>query len=193
MPEAAAASSLDGYLGLLRKWSAVHNLTGGGTGDGLRGLANDCEPLVRAASSTEGPACDVGSGAGMPGVMVAIDRPGRKVSLVESEGSKAAFLEQARIELGLRNVEVVHSRVEDWRPDAPPALICARGFASLSALAAACDALVRAGTRMLALKPRDPAGEIEDLRRDHPRWEVRECMRLDGSPSRFMVDAEASR
>lgn len=193
MPEAAAAAALDGYLSLLRKWSAVHNLAGGGTRDGLRGLAEDCEPLVRAASSTDGPACDVGSGAGMPGVMVAIDQPLRSVALVESEGSKAAFLEQVRIELGLGNVEVVHSRVEDWRPDAPPALICARGFASLSALAAACDALVRTGTRMLALKPKDPADEIADLGRDHPRWEVRECVSLDGSPSRYMVDAVASR
>ena len=190
MPEALPEeATLDRYLLLLEKWSRVHNLTGCDDPDGRRALATDCEALVKAADSTAGDVCDVGSGAGMPGIPLALDQPHRKVALVESEGSKAAFLEQVRIELGMTNMSVVHSRVEDWRPADLPALICARGFSSLSMLVASCAALIRPGTRLLALKSRDPAEEIRGLRASDPRWEVTACTELPGTPSRFLVEA----
>ena len=174
---------------LLEKWSRVHNLTGCDDPDCRRALATDCEPLVKAADSTAGDACDVGSGAGMPGIPLALAQPHRKVALVEREASKAAFLEQVRIELGMTNISVVHSRVENWRPANLPALICARGFSDLSTLVADCAALIRPGTRLLALKSRNPAEEISVLRASDPRWEITACTELPGTPSRFLVEA----
>lgn len=185
------ASPQDRYLRLLEKWSRVHNLTGADTPGQRQALADDCRRLVEAAADTPGEACDVGSGAGMPGVLLALGQPRRKVSLVECEGSKAAFLEQVRIELALPNMAVFNSRIEDWRPATLPALICARGFASLSRLVSLCADLVAPGTRLLALKPRDPSDEIRQMQERHPRWEVTGCAALDGAPSRFLVDAVA--
>ena len=179
------------YLATLDKWSRLHNLTGADSPGERLELLCDCAPLVERASGTRGPICDVGSGAGMPGVPLAVMHPGRRVALVESEASKAAFLEQARIEAGLGNVEVVHKRVEDWRPDEPPGLVCVRGLASLADTALACSALLDGGATLLSLKPRDPTEDIGELLAARPGWRAgAEPVETPG-PSRFLVEAGA--
>ena len=180
---------LDGYISLLEKWSRVHNLTGCSEKSALRNLACDCRPLVLAAAETLGDACDIGSGAGMPGIPLAIANQSRKVCLVESEASKAAFLEQVKIELGLSNVTVVNKRAGDWHPESPMRLVCARGFASLKKLADCCTFFVAAGTRMLVLKPCNPSGEIEEMLGHHPCWKLVRCEKTGNAPSRYLVDA----
>jgi 16S rRNA (guanine527-N7)-methyltransferase len=74
---------------------------------------------------------DVGSGGGLPGIPLAITAPGLHITLLDKVGKKAAFLLQAKVELGLANVEVVHGRVEDYRPAQPFDAIVSRAFAAL--------------------------------------------------------------
>ena len=183
---------LDAYVQLLLSWGRVHNLTGASDELELRELIADCAPLVEAAAMTSGPLCDVGAGAGMPGVMLALAAPGRSVTLVESEASKCAFLEQVRITLGLDNMVVVHGRSESWRPARPPAVICARAVASLPRIIAGCAALIEPGTIVLALKPKDPAAEIAALV-EGGRWRLLGQDALAGAPSRHLVRLEARR
>ena len=190
-PAASAADRqrLCAFLDLLRQWSQVHNLTGSKSGADQLALACDCQALLDAVANDDTPVCDVGAGAGLPGMLLALLNPNLAVVLVEAEGSKAAFLEQVRIELAVSNVTIVHRRIEQWRPQKLPRLLCARGFARLAVLADSCNHLVDTGTRLLVLKARQPDKEIAELGKRHPRWKVAYCRKLAGAPSRYLVKA----
>jgi 16S rRNA (guanine527-N7)-methyltransferase len=108
---------------------------------------------------------DAGSGAGLPGIPVAVARPQWRVMLAESNQKKAAFLRQAAIELGLSNVEVHQGRVESWRPGRPFAVVISRAFADLSAFIAACRHLVSADGVLAAMKGVFPGEELKHLPR----------------------------
>ena len=181
---------LDAYLELLGSWSRIHNLTGGKSSAEHAQLVMDCEPLVAAAARTTGPICDIGSGAGMPGIMLALAEPRRPVTLLDSEASKCAFLEQARILLELDNVTVVHSRSESWFPEKRPGVICCRAVASLASLASQCEALIGPGVRLLALKSRNPQAEIDELLAVGG-WKLLDLLVSESSPSRYLVSMEA--
>lgn len=192
-PQAPAArvARLEAYAALLAKWARVHNLVGARGPAGVAALVRDCRPLLLRARALPGPACDLGAGAGLPGLPLALLQPRRAVALVEAEASKCAFLEQAVIELGVRNATVVHARIEAWRPARPPRLLCVRGLARLAAVARLARAFVRPGVRLLALKAREPAAEIAELER-LGGWRLVACGPADGRPSRHLVEAEAT-
>jgi len=99
-----------------------------------------------------GTLADVGSGAGLPGIPIAIAEPDRPVTLAESNHKKAAFLRQAKIELRLTNAQVHLGRVEDWDPVEKFAVVISRGFAEISAFFEACRHLVCAGGVLVAMK-----------------------------------------
>ena len=179
------------YLRLLSKWQRVHNLAGTRSLAGLAGLAADCAPLVqRACQIDAGQVADLGSGAGMPGLLLAIARPQLPIALIESRSSKAAFLRQAVMELELDNVRVICIRIESWRPARPPGLLCARALAPLPALAELVAGLGGRGLRLLALKSRSPRAECAALERTG-RWQVASCLPTGGAPSRWLVEAQA--
>jgi 16S rRNA (guanine527-N7)-methyltransferase len=103
---------------------------------------------------------DAGSGAGLPGIPLAVARPDWRVALAEASQKKAAFLRQATIELRLQNVEVYEGRVETWRPATRFAVVISRAFAQLTEFVAACRHLVAPGGVLAAMKgvaPKDAA------------------------------------
>ena len=106
---------------------------------------------------------DVGSGGGLPGVVLAIARPDLQVDSVETVQKKASFQNQARIELKLPNFRAHHARIENWQPayapEAPDGII-SRAFADLADFVALTAHLAGPDTRILAMKGIYPADEI---------------------------------
>lgn len=108
---------------------------------------------------------DVGSGAGLPGIVLGVARPDLAVVLVESLARRTAFLNEVVSDLGLDNVSVVRSRAEDAVGTVPPAdVVTARAVAPLDRLAAWCLPLARVGGRLLALKGATAAEEVTEHR-----------------------------
>lgn len=169
----AAQQKLLGYLELLAKWNKTYNLTA--IRDPQQMISHHLlDSLAVRPHLPSGTLADVGSGGGLPGIPLAIAEPGRRVTLNDANHKKAAFLQQAVIELRLANAEVHTGRVEAWRPASPFACVITRGFAELAQFIAGCRHLVRAGGVLAAMKgvyPRDeldrvPAGvECQDVRR----------------------------
>ena len=162
---AGAAERLLQYTALLAKWNRTYNLTAIREPLAMvaHHLLDSLSVLPHLPLPQEG-AClaDVGSGAGLPGIPLAIARPRWHVALAESSQKKAAFLRQAAIELGLDNVEVHEGRVEAWRPQPLFDLVISRAFAALGEFIAACRHLVRPGGVLAAMKgvaPQDRQAE----------------------------------
>ena len=106
---------------------------------------------------------DVGSGGGFPGLPLAIVLPAVEFTLIDSIAKKTRFLEQAAIELGLKNVTVVRSRVEGYRPPEPFANVISRAYASLADFATTAGHLAAPSGALLAMKGRRPDAEIDAL------------------------------
>jgi 16S rRNA (guanine527-N7)-methyltransferase len=119
---------------------------------------------------------DIGSGAGLPGVVIAIARPDLRVTLIEPMARRVAFLEEVRGRLGLDGLEVVRARAEQWSGGRTFDVDTARAVASLPKLLGWAMPLVSAEGALLAMKGSSAAAEIEvasgDLRRWHARAEV---------------------
>jgi len=148
------------YLALLAKWNKVYNLTA--VRDVERMLTQHLLdslavlPYIKGASLL-----DVGSGAGLPGIPLAIALPEMHVTLLDSNHKKTAFLQQACIELKLINVSVVSERVETWQPPSKFDIVISRAFSDLAAFAKLAGHLCAPGGAMLAMKgvyPHEEAG-----------------------------------
>ncbi len=172
--DATQREQLLAYLDLLHKWNAVYNLTAIRTlprmlvehlFDSLAVLRPLAQRLPTAASGSAAPCIvDVGSGAGLPGIPLAIAWPQAQVHLVEPVGKKAAFLRQCVGALGLGGVQVHDTRVEDLRLPRPPDLIICRAFASLADFLASSAHLADGGTLMCAMKGTAGGDEIAAVR-----------------------------
>ena len=153
------------YLDLLEKWNAAYNLTA------VRGRAameveHILDSLAIVPHITAGPVLDVGTGGGLPGMVLAIARPELEYLLVDSNGKKTRFLKQAVHELGLRNVDVQQARIEELALDTPPATVVSRAFASLPDMVQGCRAALEQGARLVAMKGVRPDDEIAALPAD---------------------------
>jgi 16S rRNA (guanine527-N7)-methyltransferase len=115
------------YLELLRRWNSSINLVSAGDVDRLeeRHLA-DSLALLSLIPDGSLRLTDLGTGAGFPGLPIAIARPELQVTLLDAKTKAIAFVKAVRRELGLTNVEVFHGRVEDYRPAPPPDLVVSR-------------------------------------------------------------------
>ncbi len=118
-----------------------------------------------------GAVADVGTGAGFPGLPLALVNPERRFTLIDSSGKKIRFVSHAQRTLGLANVEPLQARVERLRPATPFDTVIARAFAPLAQLVSAVTPLAGPDTRVLAMKGRWPASELEALPRG---WRVAE-------------------
>lgn len=106
---------------------------------------------------------DIGTGAGFPGLPLAIADPDRRFTLVESTGKKANFVRHAARVLNLPNVEVVQARAEAYRPARPFDAVIARALGSLADFVRVAGHLAGRGGRLLAMKGKAPEAEIEAL------------------------------
>lgn len=106
---------------------------------------------------------DVGSGAGLPGVPLAIAAPARRHTLLDKQRKKTRFLFQAVAELGLDGVEVVHERVEAYRPETLFDAVITRAYASVRHMVETCGRLCAPGGRLLAMKGRETEAEVQGL------------------------------
>ena len=166
------------YIALLEKWNRTYNLTAVREPlamvshhllDSLAVLPHLPLPAERASLA------DVGSGAGLPGIPLAVARPQWQVTLVEASHKKVAFLRQACIALGLANVSVHEGRVEAWQPAALFTLVISRAFADLAKFIAACAHLVAPGGVLAAMKGTYPR---EELARAPQGWDCGRVVRL---------------
>ena len=163
---AGQADALLRYLNLLEQWGATYNLTAVRERQAMltHHLA-DCLALLAPLSRhlTRGRVLDVGSGGGLPGVVIAIMLPGVEVTCVDAVAKKTAFIRQVAGALGMPRLVVKHSRVEQLRPGAGFDLITARAFASLSDFARLTHAQLASGGVWLAMKGRVPDDELAAL------------------------------
>ncbi len=163
----AQLARLAAFASLLARWNATHNLTAiRGADDMLTHHLLDSLALVphviRVTAGAAARVLDVGSGGGLPGMVLAISAPQARVTLVDAVQKKCAFLTQARLELGLGNVEVVHSRVEALR--VPPFdVIVSRALSTLAQFVAWTRHLLKPGGCWLAMKGGLPAEEVSEL------------------------------
>jgi len=155
------------YLYLLEKWSQVYNLTA------IRGLPKmlsyhlldslsilpwlgDCRKAI-----------DVGSGAGLPGIPLAIAMPDTAWVMLDSSSRKTRFIRQAIAHCGLRNAQVVQTRVQDYHAPDSPDFIVSRAYASLADFCDSVAHLMAPGTSLLTMKTglkEEEAGELDRSR-----------------------------
>lgn len=155
---AVARDALLGYLGLLTKWNKTFNLTA--VRDPLemvrQHLLDSLAVLPHLPMGEGARLADVGSGAGLPGIPLAIARPQWQVTLNDSNSKKTAFLRQAAIELRIANLSVHEGRSEQWRPAALFAVVISRAFAELDTFIARCRHLVAPGGVLAAMRAGAP-------------------------------------
>lgn len=153
------------YVALLHRWNHVYNLTAVRDAAGIARLQlADCLaalPAFQRAAPRR--LLDVGSGGGLPGIVLAVGLPDTDIHLVETVQKKCAFLRQACGSLGLRHVTVHHARVEALHDDAGYDCITSRAFSDLPQFIAATHHLLAAGGQWCAMKGKTPAGEIARL------------------------------
>jgi len=163
--DAAAQTKLLAYLALLDKWNRTHNLTAIREPERMvtHHLLDALATLRHLPEAETLRLIDVGSGGGLPGVPLAIARPQWRVTLLDSNRKKAAFLRQASAELALANVSVAAIRAEDYVPDTPFDVAISRAFADLGEFAAVARHLVRPGGHLFAMKGLYPREELKAL------------------------------
>lgn len=155
---AARQRQLLAFTQLIAKWSRAYNLTA--VRDPGQMIARHLLDSLSVAPHLNGDRLlDVGTGAGLPGVPLAIACPERQVTLLDSNGKKTRFCVHAVAELGLANVAVEQARVEDYRPPHTFDTVISRAFADLTAFAAAAGRLVAPGGILLAMKGRMTTAE----------------------------------
>lgn len=155
------------YLALLIKWNKAYNLTAVRNPDEMvsRHLLDSLSVVPFVAQYGDN-WLDVGSGGGMPGIPLAILFPERRFTLLDSNGKKTRFLTQVKLELKLANLEVIHSRVEEFRPPVPFSGICSRAFSSLQDFSDWTRHLGNGDTHWLAMKGVQPDDELQALSAD---------------------------
>jgi 16S rRNA (guanine527-N7)-methyltransferase len=163
---AEARAQLAAYLALLAKWNQTYNLTA--IREPERMVTHHALDALAVVPQIEHPSValrvlDVGSGGGIPGIPLAIARSGWRVTLLDSNHKKGAFLTQAAIELALGNVEVAVSRVEDYAPAAPFDIVISRAFSDLATFARSSARHLAPGGRLVAMKGVHPDEELAEL------------------------------
>lgn len=147
------------YMALLQKWNKVYNLTAVRDSEEMLVLhvldSLSVVPFVEA-----GNVLDVGSGGGLPGLIIAITRPEVEVTTIDTVQKKAIFMRQVKAELGLSNAQVVHGRVEAYAPPTRFSQVISRAFSDIALFKQLTAHLIAPQGRWLAMKGVVPSDEL---------------------------------
>lgn len=161
--DASVIDKLARFVTLLAKWNRVYNLTA--VRDPRAMVARHVLDSLVVAPWIAGPRlADVGTGAGLPGLPLALALPHVQCVLLDASAKKLRFVRQAVTELEIANVEPVNSRVEDYRPDPGFDQVVSRAFASLVDMQRAAGHLAKPGGTLLAMKGAVERAELDALR-----------------------------
>ena len=141
---------LNDYLHLLKRWRRVYGLTARASHEEIV-VRHALDSAAALPSLPSGSMLDAGSGAGLPGLVLALLNPQTEWVLLDSAAKKVAFLRHACAELDLANVQVVRGRLERYQPGEPPRGIIARALAPLPKLVGLAEHLLRRGSTLLAM------------------------------------------
>jgi 16S rRNA (guanine527-N7)-methyltransferase len=155
-------AALLSYLDLLRRWNQTYNLTAV-TDPGQMITRHILDSLAIFEWVGKGRLLDAGTGAGLPGVPLAIADPELEVTLLDSAGKKVRFLNHVKRELALPNITPVQDRLESYEPDVAFDSLVSRAVSDLASFADAARHLVRPAMRLLAMKGRYPDMELRGL------------------------------
>ena len=153
---------LEQYLQLLLKWNKAYNLTAIRDLDSMR--IKHIEDSLAVNPYLHGDLIlDVGTGAGLPGIPLALTNPNKQFILLDSNGKKVRFLKQVIQELGLKNVQAVPARIEEYQANQPISTIISRAFASIYDMLSLTAHLANTETQFLAMKGIIPYEELARL------------------------------
>lgn len=175
------------YHALLVKWNKAYNLTSvRDAGDMIDRHLIDSLSILPALDNEA--LLDVGTGPGLPGMIIALLKPELPVFLLDSNGKKTRFLNQVKMSLGVSNVTVVHHRLESWAPERQFAQITSRAFATLSDMVTYSRHLLAEDGRFIAMKGLYPHDELEQLPSDIKIIAVSELRVPGTSGARHLVE-----
>lgn len=176
------------FAKLVHKWNKVYNLTAVRSLDGVinRHILDSLTIARYVENNTR--VIDVGSGAGFPGVPLAIVRDDLVVALAECNGRKSSFLRQVISDLGLSNVGVVNSRIEDFTPKKKFDVVVSRAFSSLGNICEISKPILNPDGYVLAMKGMYPSAELDEI--DYS-YEVFDLQLLGDDVQRHLVLIEA--
>ena len=172
--EPAGIDALQALAGKLQHWSKRLNLTSIRSPEAIVDL-HLLDSLALAPWLAGERIADIGTGAGFPGLPLAIVRPNAHFELIDAASRKIRFVVQAAAELGLANVAGIHARLPGYQPAMPFSTITARAYASLTSIVRDCEHILADGGRILAMKGRSPVDELAEL---DPSWQA-EVIRLE--------------
>ncbi len=173
LPE-ATVDGLLAYLAMLVKWNRAFNLTA--VRDPMEMVTRHLLDSLAVAPHLHGERIiDVGTGAGLPGIPLALVYPERQFVLLDSNSKKTRFLVQAKAELGLANVEVIHARVEGYRPEKGFDCVISRAYASIADILHSSGHLLEGQGEFVAMKGALPEQELAAM---SSPWQLREVIPL---------------
>lgn len=170
-------SRLLDYLALLLQWNRAYNLTA--IRDPEEMLSKHLLDSLSIVPFVQGRVVDIGTGAGLPGIPLALNRPVLRISLVETAGKKARFLREAMRQLKLENVTVHACRAEEVPESGQYDQLIARALSTLDGILSAGGHLLRPGGQLLAMKGRFPEDELSSLPPGY-RHKITHTLRVPG-------------
>ncbi len=153
------------YLNLVEKWNRVYNLTAIRERDEMIKL-HFLDSLSIFNHVHVKNILDVGSGAGFPGIVLAITKPELKVTVMDSVNKKTTFMQQVKSELALTNLDVVNSRVEDYQPITLFEAVTSRAFSNLKNMMSLTQHTLKKEGVWLAMKSKDVKEELEEFEKN---------------------------
>ena len=153
------------YLNLVEKWNRVYNLTAIRERDEMIKL-HFLDSLSILNHVHVKNILDIGSGAGFPGIVLAITKPELKVTVMDSVNKKTTFMRQVKSELALTNLDVVNSRVEDYQPITLFEAVTSRAFSNLKNMMSLTQHTLQKEGVWLAMKSKDVKEELEEFEKN---------------------------
>lgn len=161
-PEQQPCSQYLAYIEILSKWNKSYNLTAIKQADQM--LSRHVLDSLSVASFIKGKRClDVGTGAGLPGMILALAQPEKHWTLLDSNQKKVRFLRHVKVELNIDNVEIVQARVEEFKPDQAFDTVICRAVAPLTRLLEQTKHLITQDNQLLAMKGKQFSDELDEL------------------------------